>query len=222
MMYRLFATAMAAGVLVAVLVSMVEVYTTTPLILEAEGYEVSTVIIGHVHDHSAWSPENGWERFGYTVVANVVTTISFALFLVVGLSFGPKQADRRTGFLMAIAGFAAFTLAPTMGLPPELPGMPTADLHARQMWWLATVLCTLGGLYCLFLTDIEPVKILGILIVLAPHIWGAPHPLTQASEVPATLAAHFAASSIVISAILWGLLGYFAPLFYNYFKGKEA
>ena len=44
------------------------------------------------------------------------------------------------------AGFAVFTLAPGLGLPPELPAMPAADLGDRQIWWTATVLATAVGL----------------------------------------------------------------------------
>lgn len=39
------------------------------------------------------------------------------------------------GRLARMAGFAAFTVAPALGLPPELPGMMAADLGPRQARW---------------------------------------------------------------------------------------
>ena len=37
----------------------------------------------------------------------------------------------RAGLLWGFAGFAVFTLAPGLGLPPELPAMPAAELLPR-------------------------------------------------------------------------------------------
>ena len=45
-----------------------------------------------------------------------------------------------------MAGFAVFMLAPSLGLPPELPGMPAAELGPRQVWWLLTAAATAAGL----------------------------------------------------------------------------
>ena len=43
-----------------------------------------------------------------------------------------------------------------------------------------------------------------------PHAVGAPQPERIGGPVPPELAGHFAAASIVSSAILWGALGWFA------------
>lgn len=234
MMYRIFATAFAAGLFAAALISVIEVFTTTPLIVQAERYEStsSTALAmtqpmapadgGHVHDAEAWSPENGMERFLYTLLANAVTGIAFALVLVVGLTAGTRKADLSKGLLMALVGFTAFTLSPVLGLPPELPGMPVADLQLRQLWWASTVALTLGALGCLFVAEAKSMKVLGVVLLIAPHVWGAPHAVTHASPVPATLASQFAATSIVINAVFWMLLGIFAPLFYARFKGEQS
>lgn len=225
MMYRIFAAAMAAGLLAAALISVVEVFTTTPMILQAESYEV--VIAGHdhsahVHDAQAWAPEDGFERFFYTVIANAVTGIAFALMVAVGLTVGERKADLTKGVLIALGGFAAFTLAPMLGLPPELPGMPVADLQDRQLWWAGTVALSIGGLWCLFMVPVPALKLLGVILLVAPHVWGAPHAMAHASPIPATLAARFAATSIVINALLWGAIGIFTALFYERFKGKPG
>jgi len=238
MMYRIFAAAMAAGLLAAVLVSMVEVFTTTPMIMAAEELEIGAPIIhdqlqpdpaevdpntvSHAHDPNAWAPQKGMERFLYTVLANAVTGIAFSLLLVVGLTCGDAKVNQTKGLLLAAAGFTAFTLAPVLGLPPELPAMPTVDLQDRQIWWVVSVGCTLGSLYCLFWAKVGALKVIGIALLILPQAWGAPQPTTDVSQVPATLAAQFAATSIVISAIFWGLIGYFSPIFFNHFKEKAS
>ena len=77
------------------------------------------------HDHPAaaeWEPENGFERSAYTLAADLLTGIGFALLLAAGLTLRGGDAGWHDGLFWGLAGFAAFTLAPGMGLPPELPG----------------------------------------------------------------------------------------------------
>ena len=78
--------------------------------------------------------------------ANLVTAIGFALLLVAASEFAGGIAGWRQGLLWGLAGFAVFTLAPGLGLPPELPAMPAAELGARQVWWFGTVAATAAGL----------------------------------------------------------------------------
>ncbi|MCP5020055.1 MAG: cobalt transporter [Ketobacter sp.] len=47
----------------------------------------------------------------------------------------------------------------------------------------------------------------GLVLLLAPHIYGAPLPATHASIVPANLAAEFAIATIVTSFLFWLVLG---------------
>ncbi|TJW23186.1 MAG: cobalt transporter, partial [Mesorhizobium sp.] len=80
------------------------------------------------------------------VVASVVTGIGFALILVAASEFAGGIGNWRQGLFWGLAGFAVFTLAPNLGLPPELPAMPAPDLAQRQIWWTATVVATAAGL----------------------------------------------------------------------------
>ena len=50
--------------------------------------------------------------------------------------------DERRAIAWAAAAFVATGLAPAAGLAPELPGMPAADLVARQSWWFLTATAT--------------------------------------------------------------------------------
>jgi len=47
----------------------------------------------------------------------------------------------------------------------------------------------------------------GIALLVAPHLVGAPHPADGAGLVPPELAAQFAARSLGVNAVLWALLG---------------
>jgi cobalt transporter subunit CbtA len=113
----------------------------------------------------------------------------------------------RTALLWGIAAFAATSLAPALGLSPELPGSAGAPLLSRQIWWVATALCTGGGIFLLARIEYTTAKIVGVVLILAPHIIGAPHTPKFKSTAPAELAAQFAATSLVVSAVLWALLG---------------
>ena len=127
---------------------------------------------------SAWAPADGFERFAFTVLANIVTGIGFALLLVAVSEFAGGIAGWRQGVFWGFAGFAVFTLAPGLGLPPELPAMPTADLMDRQVWWIATVAATAAGL--------SLIAFRGRRVLagrrgddLAPHLIGAPQPVSH-------------------------------------------
>src|SRR5262245_44926449 len=163
-----------AGLVAGVVLTALQILFTDPLILQAEVYEqageapahehtivpqqpaaqnMSTMATApaataeqHEHDAEAWQPADGLERYSFTVLVNLVGDIGFALILVVASELAGGILSWRQGLLWGLAGFAVFTLAPGLGLPPELPAMPSADLLGRQLWWLGTVVATAGGL----------------------------------------------------------------------------
>jgi cobalt transporter subunit CbtA len=150
----------------------------------------------------------------FTTLANVIGGIGFALLLVAVFAFRGTPMDYRRGIEWGLAGFAVFSLAPALGLPPELPGMDTADLLTRQTWWLGTVVATGGGLGLVILQRRLWARLAGIVLITTPHIIGAPHPATLASAVPAELAAQFAIASLVTAALFWIVLGGLCGHFY--------
>jgi predicted cobalt transporter CbtA len=65
-------------------------------------------------------------------------------------------------------------------------------------------------------TENVALRTLAVPLLLAPHIWGAPHLISEAaSGVSATLAARFAATSLAVQAILWALTGVFVGLLWS-------
>ena len=143
----------------------------------------------------------------FTVAANVVTAVGFALLLVAASDFAGGIAGWRSGLLWGLAGFAVFTLAPGLGLPPELPAMPAAELFPRQVWWLGTVAATAAGMALLFLGKSPALAAVGIALLVVPHLVGAPQPASHASPIPEGLHHSFVVAVTVTNLVFWALLG---------------
>lgn len=213
MIMRVLLAAIIAGMLAGAVAGAFQIWRVTPLILAAEVYE-NQPDAGAVHSDGAvaavsepWAPEDGIERMAYTLLANLVMGVGFAFVLAAAVMFSGRTITTQNGVLWGLAGFLVFTLAPTAGLAPELPGMPAAELVARQTWWWGTALATAGGIALITLQERIVLRVLAVGLIAAPHIIGAPHPQTQDSAVPAVLAAEFAASTLAMMALFWIVLG---------------
>jgi cobalt transporter subunit CbtA len=244
MFRRMCLAAVAAGLLAGALVSVVQHFTTTPLILRAEEFERAglpgtgghAVVAdsevgpgapaqrgeaGHDHHSSADSPAEpsaALERVLFTTLADVLVGIGFAFLVVAALAWKEGgHIGAWTGISWGAAGFAVFTLAPALGLPPELPGLFAADLAARQLWWAFAAGSAAVGLGLLTFGRKTVLKVLGVVVALVPHVIGAPSAESVGGSVPPELASQFAATSIVVSAIFWALLGWLSAVFYQRF-----
>jgi cobalt transporter subunit CbtA len=232
MIQRVLKAGFLAGLVVGLAVAALQHFTTSQLILQGEIYEKAAhdqhaavnspaLPIILVHDHGVgnaatgpeeeeeegWQPANGWQRVTATSVATIATSIGYALILIAVLLAAGVPIVPRTAFVWGIAAFAATSLAPALGLSPELPGSAAAPLVARQIWWVATALCTAGGIFLLAHIDYRSARSVGVVLIVLPHLVGAPKAPTFKSTAPAELAAQFAATSLVVSAVLWVLLG---------------
>ncbi|WP_192180992.1 CbtA family protein [Mesorhizobium amorphae] len=224
-----------AGLVAGVVLACMQAFATVPLILKAEVYEQAGG--GHQHEYAAapaanatdtnamssaapapaeaaapaedegWAPADGFERFAFSVLANIVTGIGFALVLVAVSEFAGGIGNWRQGVFWGLAGFAAFTLAPGLGLPPELPAMPAADLTERQIWWWATVAATAAGLGLIAFRKSLPLAILAVVLIVAPHIVGAPQPDSFETPIPEGLHHQFVVAVTVTNLVFWLVLG---------------
>lgn len=224
MLRRVLWTALAAGLIAGVFVSLAQQVEVVPLILEAETYEAGAAphdeaVAGaggeHEHDGGAWAPSDGIERTLFTFLSNFLTAVGFALLLGAGFALYGGPVDARRGALWGLAGFAAFALAPAVGLAPELPGSMAADLGARQVWWLGTAVATAGGIALIVFAQAKWLKALGTVLIALPHLIGAPVPDGHGGAVPPELAAEFAVASLVIAALFWAVLGATSGYFYR-------
>ena len=85
--------------------------------------------------------------------------------------------------------------------------MEAAALAARQQWWLLTAAATAGGLGLIIFAKLTALRVLGVALIVVPHLIGAPAAPHASSGVPAELAAEFAIASLAVAAAFWLLLG---------------
>ena len=219
-----------AGAIAGLGMTVAQQLTTVPLILKAEVYEQQGAAApGHSHGNAAapahshdaaggeeadgWAPADGFERTFFSVAANIVTGIGFALLLLAVSELAGGIAGWRQGVFWGLAGFAVFTLAPGLGLPPELPAMPAAELGARQLWWVATVASTALALALLFYGRSLIAVIFAVALLVAPHLVGAPQPPSYATPIPEGLHHSFIVAVVLTTLLFWVLLGGLAGLF---------
>ena len=154
---RILTTALMAGLVAGIVVSIIQYLVVHPLLVEAERFEARAAAVQAAPaaartateaatEAEPWQPQDGVERTAYTLLANLLTGIGFAMLLGGGFAIYGGRVDTVRGMYWGIAGFLTFALAPALGLPPEPPGVPAADLVARQGWWLGTVFATATGL----------------------------------------------------------------------------
>lgn len=239
MFRRILLTALIAGTIAGLFAAVLQRVKIVPLIAAAEVYEKAgdaKSAAGHDHHPAApaaaqaaepaeWEPAAGFERTAYTVIADILAGIGFALILT-GIAavarVGGHPIDARRGLLWGAAGFAVFALAPAAGLAPELPGMAAAGLAARQAWWLLTAAATASGLGLVVFARGDLLKLAGAAVLVLPHLIGAPAAPHAGSTVPAELAAEFAAASLTTTALFWLLLGGLSGWLYQRFGGERA
>ena len=246
MFRRIFFTAVIAGLLGGAAVSVVQHFTTTPIIIHAETFEgggdgapekhgalklkkgVTLISPAFAHGDGAaadggeaWGPQDGIERTLFTTLANVLTGIGFALILTACFAIAGRPVNGRTGVLWGLAGFGIVSLAPALGLPPEVPGAMAAELSARQTWWLFCVALTGAGMWAMIFRSGAAWVVGGIVLVALPHLIGAPVPDRLGGPVPPELAAHFVSASLVTAAVFWCALGWLSGTFWDRFSTEN-
>jgi cobalt transporter subunit CbtA len=207
-----------AGLIVGAMISVVQFFGTIPLIQKGEVYEKGVAGAPHEPPHSVageakhhhdaeWEPEEGFERNALTVAANILTAIGFGLLLTGIYALRQRPVHWREGLFWGLSGFVVFVVAPGLGLPPELPGLPVADLTSRQIWWIATAALTGSALYLLVLRAEPWAAVVGLILVIIPHLVGAPIAPQSPTEVPASLSHQFVVTVALTGLLFWSLLG---------------
>jgi cobalt transporter subunit CbtA len=222
---RLVLAALCAGILSGAFATAAHQVGTVPIILNAETYEKAVAHSSptrYEHAASAWEPEKGAERTAYTFLADILTGIGFALLLAAGLTLRGGEITWREGLFWGLGGFAAFTLAPSLGLPPQVSGTDAAPLVERQLWWVATAVSTASALALFSFTRRAPWAILAAVLIVLPHLYGAPQPTTHRSGPLEGLARHFAVTVTIISFLFWAILGASTGYFYRRFRPSRA
>ena len=211
-----------AGAVTGLAVAFLQFFLFQPLIIEAERYETGElVLMGVAQDdrsassgdpvlpaHDAHEADDEFSvvvRSGLTVLTLVLTWSGFGLVAGAALATHRGLWGRHSISVPALtlSGFAAFALSPSLGLPPELPGMQAADLSDRQMWWVMTAAATVAGLFLTSGVKSWPGRFASLALIVAPHLLGAPQPPASVPVIPPDLAALYSARALGLSLIGW-------------------
>lgn len=195
-----------AGVVAGLVASAIQLATVMPLIAQAEALEGA----GHHRAHHGSDSDHGSgediRRSAYTLLFNTLAGIGFGLLLAA--AYGLREhVTLLTGIAWGAAGFMAFGLAPALGLPPSLPGSDLAELGPRQVWWLGTAIATALGLAGIILSRAAWIKVLGVALVVVPHLIGAPQPAARLDGPASEWSQAFTVWSLVAMAAFWVVLG---------------
>ncbi|QRX84154.1 CbtA family protein [Glaciimonas sp. PAMC28666] len=235
---RFVSSVLLAGLCAGLLLTAVQKIQATPIIARAEVYEEAAAkvaqtalekpttaamdmhartLMADAHQHEAveWEPTNGVERSLYTVMANVTMAVGFALLLGAAILLRGGISGWREGLLWGIAGYVVVFVAPSLGLAPEVPGTQAAPLLDRQLWWTATATLTAISLALLVFGRHWSLKLLAVVLLLAPHLAGAPEPQIHGGAAPAELVRAFIYATAIANGIFWLGLGGAFGFFYK-------
>ena len=220
---NLLTSAVFAGVAAGLIAALLQFVFVIPALLEGELFETGA----RIHFGANGSPESDrgspglgteWARHAMTVGFNVVTYVGFGFLLLAAMAFaelrGLTTITPKQGIIWGLAGFIAIQLAPAIGLPPELPGTPAAEIGPRQMWWLGTLVVSALGLWVIaFGRGI--IALSGVILLLGPHVIGAPHLDAYWGVSPPELASEFVTLSLGAAAAGWTSLGFLCAWFWT-------
>lgn len=230
---QIFASAIFAGLGAGLVAFVLQFLFINPLLIEGELYESG--IRAHFAaslDAPVQSPagldvgyERDFTRDAQTFGFNLITYTAFALILIAAMALADRfgrVVTPRQGIIWGLGAFASVQLAPAFGLPPELPGTVAAEVGLRQTWWIGCVLATGVGIGLIAFTRGLATMAAGAFLIALPHLVGAPHLDTYFGIAPPELAAHFATSSLAVSAATWVVLGALASHFWTHFAEDNS
>jgi len=214
MIARYMTSALFAGALTGLIAGLLQLYFVQPVLLHAELYEGGDLVHFGADPVSAHPELPGFDamRDGVSLIFTMLTYTGYAMIMVAVMSIAEErgaQIDGRSGLIWGIAGFTAFHMAPAFSLPPEVPGVAAADVGARQIGAAAVAMWLLGFGKSWASWGVA------VILLLAPHVVGAPEPDTFTGPVPTEIGALFAARALGVGLAAWLLLGCFAGYFWQ-------
>lgn len=232
---RLFTSAVFAGLIAGLIAVLLQFTLVEPLILEGEQYETGNkshfggvLVINEALEAEGGEaaatpeedeePENLLKRYALAFFADFIVFVGWGLIMVAGFAVADRFGRKVTvkdGLLWGIAGFTAVHMAPAIGLAPELPGTPAAELELRQLWWVTTVIATALALALFAYGRSALFVVIGLVLLIAPHLIGAPRLDGYAGLAPPELAGEYVARSLAVSMAIWAVLGLAAGYFWN-------
>ncbi len=233
---RIFTSALFAGLVAGLVAVLLQWALMQKLILEGEEYETGAkshfagVLVlnedGETAAQAAASAEAEEEgeaeslvtRYALAFFAAFVTWVGLALVMVAGFALAERHAQRITmqdAILWGVAGFAALHVMTGIGLAPELPGTPAAELELRQLWWMTTAVTAIIA-FAFMGYGRKPIHVaLAMVLLIAPHLIGAPRLDGYAGVAPPELSGEYVARAYAVAFISWITLGLAAGHFWN-------
>jgi len=214
---NLVLSAVTIAIVAGLFLSLYQYFFITPIIIASEVYEVIEPMMSYTVE--AWSPEEGLERTSFSFMANFLISFGYALLLLTMMATKDSMKLAQ-GFMWGIAAYLSIFVAPALGLAPEIPGMEAAYLEGRQTWWLLTVFLTALGLWSIAYQAFI-LKGMGGLLLIIPHLIGAPQPEThgfvntdpEAINALTHLWHDFILQTSIVNGLLWLIIGVLSAFF---------
>ena len=89
----------------------------------------------------------------------------------------------------------------------SLPGTTAAEVSSRYDWWAGTIITAALALAALVFRPGLPAVIVAAVLILGPHIIGAPHLDRYFGVAAPELAAQFVSRTLGVAALTWAILG---------------
>lgn len=226
MFSRILTSGLIAGALGGFVTALLQLYFVQPVLLHAELFETGALThFGSAKPSAAHHEVAGFDvlRDGLSVLFTMLVYAGYGLMLVALMSLAEERGaliDARRGLIWGVAGFVAVHLAPGFSLPPEVPGVSAADVGARQVWWFATIFATGLGLWLLSFGHGAIYWGAAAVLVLIPHVIGAPEPEVFTGPAPTEIGALFAARALGVGMVAWVITGALAGWLWS--TGDEA
>lgn len=219
---RILTSALFAGAAAGLIAAVLQLLFVQPVLLHAELYESGELVHFGAEAVSAHPELPGIfaepMRDLLSILFTMLTYTGYAIILVALMSVAEKQGHEitaRTGVLWGLAGFIAFHFAPGLTLAPEVPGVAAAEVGARQIWWTATVAAAGIAMWLIAFGKGWTFYVAAAVLLMAPHLIGAPEPESFAGPVPTEIGALFAARAFGVGMAAWVLVGTFAGHFWQ-------
>ncbi|WP_116134397.1 CbtA family protein [Tropicimonas sp. IMCC34043] len=201
-----------AGAAAGLLTGLLQLSFVQPVLLHAELYETGELVHRGAEAVSAQLEWSGIDpvRDGLSLLFSMLIFAGYGLLLSAAMALATADGasiSPREGAVWGVCGFVAAQLAPAFSLPPEVPGSAHVDLSDRQVWWYATVAVTAVALWLLAFGRGHWRVPAAVVLLLAPHVIGAPQPEHFEGPVPQEIAALFASRALGAGLAGWVMLG---------------
>lgn len=225
MFAKIGTSALFAGFAAGLIAAVLQLVFVQPVLLHAELYEGGDLVHfgGTLNAVEQDLPGFDAMRDGLSVLFTALIYTGYAFMLVGAMALANDRGHAvtaRNGIIWGIAGYIAFHFAPAVSLPPELPGVAAADVVDRQIWWFGTVISAAIAMALIGFGSGWAAWGVAAVLLLAPHVIGAPQPEYFAGPVPPELGGEFAGRALGVGLASWAILGCFAGFFWSRAKAE--